>query len=171
MLRDKEFDWPLNIITQDYTEAGLAKALAEGPYGRCVYRCDNDVCDHQVVNMLFEDGITVDFTATAFTDAEVRHTEIMGTHGELFGDSKAIKITDFRTRKTTTTEVGSLDITNLGGHLGGDFGIIQDFVRAVRERNPETILSGPEISLEAHLMAFAAERSRKTGSVETIALG
>ncbi len=171
MLRDKEFDWPLNIITQDFTEAGLAKALAEGPYGRCVYRCDNDVCDHQVVNMLFEDEIAVDFTATAFTDAEVRHTEIMGTHGELSGDSKIIKVTDFRTRKTTTTEVAALDITNLGGHLGGDFGIIQDFVRAVRERNPETILSGPEISLEAHLMAFAAERSRKTGSVETIALG
>jgi hypothetical protein len=94
----------------------------------------------------------------------------MGTHGELFGDSKTIKITDFRTRETTVTEVASLDITNLGGHLGGDFGIIQDFVRAVRERNPETILSGPEISLEAHLMAFAAERSRKNGNVETIAL-
>ena len=46
--------WPVVTLTNDLTEAGLTRALREGPYGRCVYECDNDVVDHQVVNMQFE---------------------------------------------------------------------------------------------------------------------
>jgi predicted dehydrogenase len=168
MLRRGDHDWPLNIITEDFTEAGVQKALREGPYGRCVYRCDNDVADHQVVNLLFEDGITAEFTASAFTDKEERHTEVMGTHGELFGDSREIRVTDFRTRETVTHTVSGMNITSLGGHLGGDFGIMQDFVRAVKTRDPELISSGPDISLESHLMAFAAERARLSHSMEKI---
>ncbi len=170
MLKQGNHDWPLNIITQDYTTTGLDRALREGPYGRCVYQCDNDVCDHQVVSALFEDGITAEFTASAFTDKEERHTEIMGTHGELFGDSRTIRVTDFRSRETVEHRVADLEISGLGGHLGGDYGIMHDFVTAVRERNPEAILSGPEISLESHLMTFAAERSRLKNSVEVISL-
>jgi predicted dehydrogenase len=168
MLERRDFDWPLNIITQDYTKAGLEKALREGPYGRCVYHCDNDVCDHQVVQALFEDGITAEFTASAFTDKEERHTEIMGTHGELFGDTHTIKVTDFRNRQTIEYPVTDLEVSDLGGHLGGDYGIMHDFVQAVKKRDPQAILSGPDVSLESHLMAFAAERSRKSLLVEKL---
>lgn len=168
MLKKKDFDWPLNIITQDFTEAGLDKAMREGPYGRCVYQCDNDVADHQGVSALFEDGITAEFTASAFTDKEERHTELMGTHGEVFGDTHIIRVTDFRTRETVEYRAEDLDISQVGGHLGGDFGIMDDFVRAVRERSPEAILSGPDISLESHLMTFAAERSRLNHTIEII---
>jgi hypothetical protein len=168
MLDEKNYDWPLNIVTQDFSQTGLQQALSQGPYGRCVYQNDNDVCDHQVVSALFEDGITAEFTASAFTDKEERHTEIMGTHGEIFGDTHVIRVTDFRTRESRTIETKSLDVSPLGGHLGGDYGIMNDFVEAITNRDPESILSGPEVSLEAHLMAFAAERSRLNHTVEVI---
>ena len=168
MLQKGNHDWPLNVITQDFTEQGVKHALEHGPYGRCVYRSDNDVCDHQVVNALFEDGITAEFTASAFTDKEERHTEIMCTHGEIFGNSHQITTTDFRTGETTSFEVKNLEISNLGGHLGGDYGIMDDFVAAIQNRDPARIISGPDVSLESHLMAFAAERSRKQHTVEEI---
>src|SRR5690606_31397398 len=57
--------WPLSVVTRDLTEAGLEKALREGPYGRCVYACDNDVVDHQVVTVSFQDGVTATLTMSA----------------------------------------------------------------------------------------------------------
>ena len=86
-LEQQRFDWPLNVITQEMTKDGVMRALREGPYGRCVYTCDNDVVDHQVVAMEFEDGISAELTMNAFTAGEGRLTEIFGSRGELRGDS------------------------------------------------------------------------------------
>ena len=36
-------------------------------YGRCVYECDNDVCDSQMVNIMFEGGTIANLTMTAFS--------------------------------------------------------------------------------------------------------
>ena len=56
----------------------LSEALETGPYGRCVYDCDNDVCDHQTVNMEFESGATANMTMNAFTKDMKRETIISG---------------------------------------------------------------------------------------------
>lgn len=162
-----ERDWPLNVITQDMSEAGIERALREGPYGRCAYTCDNDVVDHQVVALEFEDGVSATFTMSAFTEKCCRKTHILGSHGELVGDEEVITVTDFRTRTSVDHRLdAATDV--LGGHGGGDLHLMEDFVEAVRTRKPAGILSGPEISLESHLMAFAAERSRLKGTVEKI---
>lgn len=48
--------WPTEMLTTDLSREGRLKALREGPYGRCVYHCDNDVVDRQVVNLEFDNG-------------------------------------------------------------------------------------------------------------------
>ena len=113
-------------------EFNITKALKTGQYGRCVWDCDNDVVDHQVVNMLFEDGKTASFTMTAFTEHLSRKTHIFGTRGELYGDGRKIEHFDFLTDKheiiDTKTPDSSITGGIMGGHGGGDYGIMKNFV-------------------------------------------
>ena len=111
----------------------------------------------------FEGGVTATLTMSAFTPLERRRTRIMGTRGFLEGDGKRLSVTDF-----VTGEVESFALADSGAdaenrHDGGDFGVIGAFVNAVSTGDSSLIRSGPRESLESHLMAFAAERSRLTG--------
>lgn len=161
---------PAEIITADRTVSGVTKALREGPYGKCVYDCDNNVVDNQIVNMQFEGGKTASFTMTAFTEFTTRKTRIFGTKGELYGCNEVIEHYDFMTEKKITIEPEQLADTDvLSAHGGGDYYLIKEFVAAVATNNPSRILSGPLESLETHLMVFAAEKARKTDTVIQIA--
>jgi predicted dehydrogenase len=156
--------WPLSVLTTDMTEEGVRQALREGPYGRCVYACDNDVADHQVVTIDFQGGVTATLTMSGFTPHDRRRTRIMGTRGFLDGDGQRLMLTDF-----VTGEVESFDLVHTAvdvgdGHSGGDFGVMSAFLDAVSAGDRSLIRSGPRESLESHLMAFAAERSRLTGA-------
>ena len=160
-LEKGDIKWPVGVLTPEPTRESVTKALEEGPYGRCVYECDNDVVDHQVVNMLFDHDKTATFTMTAFNQANHRKTRIFGTRGELYGDGVNIEHFDFLTDQTRTisTEDPS-DGSILGGHGGGDYGLIDRFVEAVAKNDQSLILSGPDESLESHRMVFGAERAR-----------
>ena len=153
--------WPTNVLTPVVTEESVLDALRNGPYGRCVYACDNDVVDNQVVNRLFEGGRTASFTMTAFNEAGHRKTHIFGTRGEIYGDGVTLRHFDFLTDKTETIDTRASDATILGGHGGGDYGIMHSFVEAVMHNDPSKVLSGADESLETHRMVFAAERARK----------
>lgn len=157
--------WPVNVLTPDTTEAGVTEAIRTGPYGRCVYACDNDVVDHQVVNMEFEGGRSASFTMTAFTYGEGRQTRIFGTRGEIRGNSSAITLVDFLTDQTTEIDTRASDGSILGGHGGGDYGLMDSFIAAVATGDRSRILSGPRETLETHLMVFAAERARRRNRV------
>lgn len=159
--------WPVNVLTPVVNKENVLKALKEGPYGRCVYECDNDVVDNQVVNMLFDGGRTVTFTMTAFAHGG-RKTRIFGTRGEICGDSSQIKIFDFLTQKTETVDTNATEGSILGGHGGGDGGLMERFVTALATGDASQILSGPDATLESHLMVFAAEKSRKEGKTITL---
>ena len=152
--------WPVDVLTPNVTEESVTEALRTGPYGRCVYECDNDVVDHQVVNMLFDGGATAAFTMTAFNQAGHRKTRIFGTRGELLGDGEKITHFDFLTDSTEVIDTTKSDASILGGHGGGDFGLMQSFVHAVGTGDRSAILSGPAETLETHLMVFAAEEAR-----------
>jgi predicted dehydrogenase len=155
-----ELDWPVRVLTPDPSVETVTAALETGPYGRCVYECDNDVVDHQVVNLLFANEKTAVFTMTAFNKQGDRKTRIFGTRGEIYGDGDKIEVFDFLTDQTRIIDTQASDSSILGGHGGGDYGLMDRFVQAVAENNPALILSGPDESLETHRMVFAAERAR-----------
>ncbi|MFF4219090.1 Gfo/Idh/MocA family protein [Streptomyces nondiastaticus] len=169
MLDRGEHHWPLSVVVDDFTLRALDEALRTGPYGRCVYACDNDVVDHQVVAMEFPGGATATFTMTAFNEAADRKTRIFGTRGELYGDGKTIRVYDFLTRgEENVTPLRQGDMTAAGGHGGGDAGLMAAFVDAVATGDPARIKSGPRDSLASHMAVLAAERARLNGTVETL---
>jgi predicted dehydrogenase len=152
------------------TEEGVIEALRTGPYGRCVYACDNDVVDHQVVNMQFEGGATASFVMTAFNRQRDRETRLFGTRGELYGNGRDIEIYHFLTGKTERLAADTpSDGSILSGHGGGDLALMTHFVGAVRTNDPSRILSGADESLETHLAVFAAEQARRENRVVRVA--
>ena len=158
--------WPLSVLISEVTRENLLEALRVGPYGRCVYECANDVVDHQVVNLEYEGGITASFTMSGFNIGN-REIVIQGARGMIRGDmiKNRISVIDFLTDKTEEIEVAPLANDF---HGGGDEGLIQAWLVALRTGDKSLIASGPDESLESHLTVFAAEQSRLRGTVETL---
>jgi predicted dehydrogenase len=161
---DQHF-WPLGAVTNERTEAGVLEALRTGPYGRCVYACDNDVVDHQVVNLEFPDGGTCSFTMSAFTPMEHRRTRLLGTHGFLDGDGSTIRLVDFRTGEE---ELLAVPEAEGDGHGGGDRELTASFLRAVATDDPTLLPTDAAASLATHRVVWAAEQARTTGTVVTL---
>ncbi|MFP4470774.1 MAG: Gfo/Idh/MocA family protein [Bacteroidales bacterium] len=138
--------------------------LKEGPYGRCVYHCDNDVADHQVVSMQFAGDVTANFNMEAFTQYYGRRTRIMGSMGDLVGDENDLYFHNFRNGEVTKWNVReNAEITS--GHGGGDYGLMRDFLHAVSKHDSSLLTSTLAASMESHLMGFKAEESRHTKQV------
>lgn len=151
-----ENEWMKGVAVDKKGYDDLYKAMAENQYGRCVYRCDNDVVDHQVVNFLLDDGVTAHLTMTAFQNGRV--TNIGGTMGRIHAEfeKQKIVVTDFRDPQGAEIEytVG----TNTSGHGGADYCMARDFIKTVRgETDGYTNIA---ISLQSHAMCHAAEKSR-----------
>ena len=164
-----EHGWPLSVVIDDFSPEALEEALRTGPYGRCVYACDNDAVDHQVVALEFPGATTATFTMTAFTQGGHRRTQLFGTRAELAGDGETIRVYDFLTgaeRLITPAAAGGMNAAD--GHGGGDAGLMDAFTAAVATGDRELISSGPRESLASHLAVFAAERARLNGTVENI---
>jgi hypothetical protein len=145
----------------------IMENLINGPYGRCVYRCDNNVNDHQILSMQFEKDITATFNMEAFTNYHGRRTRIMGSMGCIVGDENVLTIADFRTDKMEEW-ITKDHITTSSGHGGGDWGLMHDFLRAVDAHDASLLSSTLDASMDSHKMGFAAEKSRK--EMKTIAL-
>jgi hypothetical protein len=117
----------------------------------------------------FEGGVTATLTMSAFTPYGRRRTRVMGTRAFLEGDGRQVTVTDFVTGHAEQVEVASRGADSGYGHGGGDFGVISAFVDAVTSGDRSLICTGPRESLDSHLMAFAAERSRQTGAPVRVA--
>jgi predicted dehydrogenase len=154
--------WPVSVLTPRADPAAVVEALRTGPYGRCVYDCDNDVVDHQVVSMELADGATISFTMTAFTPAEQRKTRLFGTHGYIDGDGARLRLVDFRTGEDTTMDVAASPSAD---HSDGDAALVSAFVSAVATGDPSWLRSDVTTSLAGHRVVWAAEEARRTGSV------
>ncbi|CAG8500992.1 1659_t:CDS:10 [Gigaspora rosea] len=144
--------WPVNVVTDIPDIENLTNALKNGPYGRCVYECDNDVADNQVVNLEF-------------------------ANGEIEGDGiNTIMYYNFLTRKKELLKPSEiLGVNDLGGHAGGDLALIRAFIYSIGESlfdlkdiNSVHIKTGAQQTFDSHLFVFAAEHSRKTGKTINI---
>ena len=148
----------------------IREKLRTTDYGRCVYYCNNDQCDHYVTTIRFQDGITASFSMEAFTPWGGRLTRVMGTRGFIEGDMKEFTLTEFRTGRKLVWDKKVNEIAEYkgAGHGGGDHALVRDFVYAVSAQDPKLLSSTIEASIESHLMAFAAEKSRKSMRKMTI---
>ncbi|CAG8707861.1 20891_t:CDS:2, partial [Gigaspora rosea] len=142
--------WPVNVVTDIVDIENLTDALKNGSYGRCVYECDNDVVDNQVVNLEFANGSTANITMIAYTETACERKEI-------------IKPVDIFEHK------------DLSSHGGGDLALIRSFIYSIGESlstlkdvNSLCITSGIRQTFDSHLLVFAAEYSRKTGKTINI---
>jgi len=156
--------WPLHVLASDPTPENIAAALCDGPYGRCVYHCDNDVVDNQVVLMEMGDGSSVTLTMHGHSHNEVRTTRIEGTEGRLLAEfglgGSRIVLDEHRTdwHMEFDTSAGADE-----GHGGGDLRLVEAFVESLHRGDTEAALQGTREALQAHLLAFAAEESRLGG--------
>lgn len=150
-------DWPTAVITTDLSYEGRFKALREGPYGRCVWKCDNNVPEVQRVNMTQNDNTEVNFTLTAFSKEITRKIKIYGSLGEISGDFEEgiIEVSVFG-KTDSLIKIKS----DSGNHGGGDRGFMDQFVSLLQGKETDQRVSSLGDSIESHLMAFAAEEAR-----------
>ena len=149
------------VVTMDPTTEGLMEALKNGPYGRCVYACDNDVADHQIVNMQMEDELTISFTMSAFTNECERTITLQGSKGEIFGrmEEDEIIVTDFVTGNRTVHKLNTPKV----GHSGSDAAMMKELVSLIFQGRQRENISNATQAIDSHLIAFAAEESRLNG--------
>lgn len=148
--------WPQSRLMSDsiVTIPKLYEAMKATRYGKCVFLSDNDVVDYQVTTMLFENGINSTLTMTAFSDPSYRETRVRGTLGELVCDmgKSEIMLYQFGKRKKNIKIKRRLD-----AHGGGDKRLMEYLAR-------DQLKTDISLSIESHLIGFAAEESRLNSS-------
>ena len=162
--RDGE-GWPLNAVSYIPTSEARLEQLKTDWYGRCVYLCDNDVVDHQTVNMEMDDGTTVTLVMNGQGDEECRTMRWDGTKATLHGKFSS-RGHEIRVHHHLTGEIEHVPVVarDSSGHGGGDFGIVRSFLNTL-SGNPDDSVTTARESLESHLLAFAAEESRLNKTV------
>ncbi|HOE70817.1 MAG TPA: Gfo/Idh/MocA family oxidoreductase [Brevefilum sp.] len=154
--------WPRNTITPDPTsDEAVLHALQTGPYGRCVYHCDNSVVDHQIVSLRYPSGITATLTMHGHSHEEGRTLRVDGSRATLLGKfTYGQAWLEIHPHGLGETQRFSFPTTvdSASGHGGGDTGIMRAFVQALRGQSPP--LTSAYDALESHLLGFAAEASR-----------
>lgn len=171
----KQRGWLGHVYDQEKgaSREDIAQWLSQSPWGRCVYRCDNTAVDHQVVAMRFERGATATFTMTAFDSG--RSIEIYGTKARLLaGDhykaahGSDIAVIDHENHNMTRYNVSS-SVGGYDGHGGGDPGLVLALYDEMTKPDPSQMLSSISRSVQSHLMGYAAEHSRRTGTAVDLA--
>ncbi len=159
-------------LPRGYTNEDVLEKLRTTDYGRCVYRCDNDQCDHYIANLRFEGGVTAAFSMEAFTPWGGRRTRVMGTRGFIEGNGTQFTVYDFRSgrQRNWAKKVSEIAEYKDAGHGGGDLALVRDFLRAVDAHDEAMLSSSLAASVESHVMGFACERSRLSGGKEPVAV-
>ena len=168
-------DWPVIPLyysrKENFTDDAKKEILKNSPYGKCVYYCNNNVVDHQTVNIEFENGVTANLIVHGFSPYDGRSLRIDGTNATLIGNfydyGEKIVLHDHYSGKKKLVFKKKLKI-GAGEHGGGDRELMNEIVKSYSNKVDKVEikpLTSAKESLESHLMAFAAEESRKKGTV------
>ncbi len=146
----------------------IASLEGDNDYGRCVWKCDNDVVDHQSVTINFEDGCTATHNMVGGTARPSRSIHLIGTAGEIqgvFEDGKyCVRHIDPRPGEEYSeswvdmNEGGDMHGA-FGGHGGGDLRLMKDFVDLVNDGAPSLACTRIEDSVNGHLTGFLADKA------------
>lgn len=176
--RWSQYVWAnLEHLENPTMEDKIASLKGDNPYGRCVWKCDNDVVDHQSIAIEFSDGCTATLNMVGGSARPSRTLHLIGTEGEIegrFEDSRyAVRHIDPRPGHEFSERIVDLNITGdmsgaRGGHGGGDLRLVADFLRILRGEEPSLSSTSLDDSIAGHLIGFAADRSRVLHTVEQI---
>jgi predicted dehydrogenase len=158
--------WPIHVITDDMSMEGRLRALQQGPYGMCAYRAGSDVVDHQIVAMQLETGTSVVLVMHGHSHEESRTMRYDGTRATLrgvFGRQQSIVVVDHVSGKPEEISIE----TPVGGHGGGDSGIMEAFLATVETGAPPATPASE--SFESHFLAFLAEEAMHERTVIDVA--
>ena len=160
----------LEHIENPTIEQKIDSLKKDNPYGRCVWKCDNNVVDHQSVIVEFEDNTTGTLNMTGGSSRGERNIHIIGTSGEIYGIMEDAKFTvrkiDPRPGHEYSEEIFDLNEKGdtagaFGGHGGGDERLTADFVSYMRNEKPSASCTALEDSINGHLAVFRADIARE----------
>jgi len=159
--------WPWLDVSADPCREARKRALENGRYGRCVYRCDNDVLDRQTVTIEFAGGLTAVFSLHGFAAEEQRTIRVTGTRGELRGrlDGGVLEVTRPGVFGAERYELGGSPV----GHFGGDVGLMEHVTSLLTQGSRDVLQGRGRSALASHLLGFAAEQARETDTVVDVA--
>lgn len=158
-----DYLWTVGYFSRvDRSKEEILRDLKGTQYDKCVFRNDNNVVDHEVTIMQFSNGKTACHTMTAFSKNIYRDLKVHGTKAELYGvmEDNSFEIRYFG-GETKKVEI-DLSSVNSGGHNGGDYYMMNSLYKELNGKKGEGI-TYLDVSIESHLMSFAAESSRLNG--------
>lgn len=153
------------------------ESLKTSPYGRCVWKTDMNVVDHQSVLIEFEDGCTATLNMIGGSSKPSRSIHLIGTHGEIQGcmEDSAFKIRhiDPRPGREFSEETIDLNVKGdmsgaHGGHGGGDSRLVKDFLEYLHGNRPSLSTTSIEDSIAGHLIGFCANQSAAENKIITV---
>ena len=158
-------------------EDKIALMKSNNPYARCIYKCDNNVVDHQSVLVNFASGATGTHNMVGGSAEPRRDIHIIGTKGEIFGNFEESKFTVLKINPSPDAHNEECDVEEVdlnvsgdmvgayGGHGGGDERLAADFVKFIRGEKPSLACTSIFDSVAGHLSVYLADESRENGGM------
>lgn len=159
------YGWPVDVVYfgEEKTHEKLTEALKNSSYSKCVFSEGHDAVDHQVVNILYQNGATAHLTMTAFAEEGCREIHVHCENGDIYGNMRdnVLHMNVFGKEKKLVDV--SKENDNNFGHGGGDKRLIVGITEYYETGDENAILTSLAQSLSSHMTGFAAEQSRVDG--------
>ena len=163
-----EYVWNDIDLPNPTDEQKYAYLTSDAEYGKCIYKCNNNVVDHQNVMINFANGATASHSMICGTARSQRDIEIIGTKGELTGvfEDEKIHLRLINPSAPNGYSLETIDISSLAmgdAHGGGDERLVEDFISLIRGETPSVSCTKIEDSVFGHQCVFLADKSRLLG--------